>query len=530
MPDRIAIGTITIYDQKDGDSITVTDTSTTAAGVTTVTFSDGTYITVNDGYTPVKGTDYSDGNNVRVEYSINGNDGWVSTQVANTTYLYIRTAVDTNNDGNYVAGESTKFVPELGVEYNNGNPGDPAYLHIKYSNNGTSFTGNSGETLGTYIGTLSDSTQADSSTFGDYTWQKYIGTDGSGSGVQVLYADSDNPADNTVVFEAQGTHTYVYYYEWTGTSPTAIPDDAHEKTFVKFIGTDGTAEGVVPIYSSVEAPTNVNQLSFDIGSRRYVTFFEWTGTSPPSIVADHLNETYIKFVGNNIPEGFRAIPAYSNQGYSTVKYDEDNGWLTLQSDSDTAIGMAYPAFNVETAKYKGIEFKVTFKGTQDRDNGIYIRVYEYDYPLPTGKLAISNSATNSAVQEDTRKGVISSTVEHAPVTVAWQTKTFTYTPSATAKWASIVILNWTGMANDTLYVRSVIGSGSDALANSIYYTNTTEIDGGNIKTGTISASHIDTNTLSSIVADLGTITAGKMQSSDGLFVIDLDNKFIKIEV
>lgn len=48
------------------------------------------------------------------------------------------------------------------------------------------------------------------------------------------------------------------------------------------------------------------------------------------------------------------------------------------------------------------------------------------------------------------------------------------------------------------------------------------IDIAKINTGTI------TN-LSSIKADMGTITAGKMQSSDGLFVIDLDNKTISIE-
>lgn len=54
-----------------------------------------------------------------------------------------------------------------------------------------------------------------------------------------------------------------------------------------------------------------------------------------------------------------------------------------------------------------------------------------------------------------------------------------------------------------------------------------------IADATITLAQIDTaniTSLSSIKADMGTITAGKMQSSDGKFVIDLDNKTISIEV
>jgi hypothetical protein len=54
-----------------------------------------------------------------------------------------------------------------------------------------------------------------------------------------------------------------------------------------------------------------------------------------------------------------------------------------------------------------------------------------------------------------------------------------------------------------------------------------------IKDAAITLAKIDTATitnLSSIKADMGTITAGKMQSNDGKFVIDLDNKTISIEV
>lgn len=49
-----------------------------------------------------------------------------------------------------------------------------------------------------------------------------------------------------------------------------------------------------------------------------------------------------------------------------------------------------------------------------------------------------------------------------------------------------------------------------------------------IAAGEIDASHIDVATLDAISADVGEITAGVLRSSDGDFVIDLDNKTITI--
>lgn len=60
-----------------------------------------------------------------------------------------------------------------------GTPGEPGengktqYLHIKYSDDGETFTANNGEELGAYIGTLVDFNEADSTNFGDYTWKKF---------------------------------------------------------------------------------------------------------------------------------------------------------------------------------------------------------------------------------------------------------------------------------------------------------------------------------------------------------------------
>ena len=64
---------------------------------------------------------------------------------------------------------------------------------------------------------------------------------------------------------------------------------------------------------------------------------------------------------------------------------------------------------------------------------------------------ISNSATNSLAQEDTRR--VGNWKENTAITTDWQTTDFTYTPTSTALWASIVVLNWTGMGSNSLYIR-----------------------------------------------------------------------------
>ena len=68
------------------------------------------------------------------------------------------------------------------------------------------------------------------------------------------------------------------------------------------------------------------------------------------------------------------------------------------------------------------------------------------------------------------------------------------------------------------------------VADNIYTAGTTTIAGGRITTGSIDATAINAVNLSALNSNLGTVTAGKMQSPDGKFVVDLTNKFISISV
>lgn len=67
-----------------------------------------------------------------------------------------------------------------GIPGTNGADGKTSYLHIKYSNDGgKTFTSNSGETVGDYIGQCADFNKDDPTTVGVYTWSKIKGDTGS---------------------------------------------------------------------------------------------------------------------------------------------------------------------------------------------------------------------------------------------------------------------------------------------------------------------------------------------------------------
>lgn len=73
-------------------------------------------------------------------------------------------------------GETAAIEPEAWSESalyeEDGTTGKTTYLHVKFSDDGLSFTGNAGEELGAYIGMYTDFIQADSTLFSDYEWQR----------------------------------------------------------------------------------------------------------------------------------------------------------------------------------------------------------------------------------------------------------------------------------------------------------------------------------------------------------------------
>lgn len=117
-----------------------------------------------------------------VKYSANSN-GNPMTDTPNT---YIGTAVTTSPTApiSYTSYTWARLEGaqgergEQGIPGTDGENGQTSYLHIKYSDDGSSFTANNGETPGAWIGQYVDFTEADSTVFSKYKWSKIKGDKG----------------------------------------------------------------------------------------------------------------------------------------------------------------------------------------------------------------------------------------------------------------------------------------------------------------------------------------------------------------
>jgi len=157
---------------------------------------------------------------------------------------------------------------------------------------------------------------------------------------------------------------------------------------------------------------------------------------------------------------YDAIPAYGSSNYNIISWDTTEHALKMVNTEDSTIGVAYPAFRVDTSS----EYKLTmhYKGSAAETGGLWIAIMEYDDELPSGKTHISHNASSSppVVQEDTR--FIQWKTDSA-IPTDWTTSTYTYTPTSTAKFASVVVLRWnTADASTALFLKDLLVQPSGA--------------------------------------------------------------------
>ena len=116
-----------------------------------------------------------------IRYSQNANGNPMTESAVNALYMGVCVTTSATAPSSYTEYQWSKIKGdkgEQGIQGLNGEDGQSSYLHVKYSDNGTSFTANNGETPGKYIGTYVDFNQADSTIFSDYTWVKIEGPQG----------------------------------------------------------------------------------------------------------------------------------------------------------------------------------------------------------------------------------------------------------------------------------------------------------------------------------------------------------------
>ncbi len=109
-----------------------------------------------------------------VRYSANANGNpMTNAPTTATKYMGVASTTSSTAPTSYSSYTWTLIKGSDGSQGSQGLPGadgKSSYLHIKYSDDGTTFTANNGETVGRYRGELVDNNPTDSTTFSAYTW------------------------------------------------------------------------------------------------------------------------------------------------------------------------------------------------------------------------------------------------------------------------------------------------------------------------------------------------------------------------
>lgn len=168
------------------------------------------------------------------------------TEVPNTyigTYVDF-TAADSADPAKYTWSRFQGIQGEKGTQGipgTNGVNGRTSYLHIKYSNDGgKTFTGNSGEDSGTYIGTCVDYTQNDPTNVSAYSWAKIKGETGAKGDKGDTGASGKGVKSTAVTYQASSSGTTIPTGVWSATPPATSADKPYFWTRTIITYTDNT--------------------------------------------------------------------------------------------------------------------------------------------------------------------------------------------------------------------------------------------------------------------------------------------------
>ena len=323
------------------------------------------------------------------------------TEVPNTyigTYVDF-TEMDSNDPGKYTWYRLQGVQGEKGTQGlpgKDGSNGKTTYLHIKYSNDGgKTFTANSGETPGDYVGTCTDFNQTDPTTVGSYIWAKIKGEQGP-QGLRGLQGEKGDQG-------IQG------------------PKGAD--------GKDGKTTYFHIKYSAVSNPTSASQMT-ETPSKYIGTYVDFTQTDSD----DPKKYSWQQLEGSQGPQGKQGISgtngADGKTSYLHIKYSNDGG-KTFTGNSGEDIG-AYIGTCVDYAK----------------DDPTSVGMYKW--------AKIKGEAGAKGDKGDTGKGVKSTSVAYQVSTSGTTVPTGTWSgsvPSASAGqylWTRTII-TYTDNTTSTIY-------------------------------------------------------------------------------
>lgn len=457
-----------------------------------------------------------DGKDGKTQYThiayANSADGRTDFSVSDSNREYIGMYVDfTQND----SADPTKYAWSKikGTDGAIGTPGKPGadgktpYLHIAYANSADGKTGFS-TTDGTnklYIGQYTDYTQADSTDATKYTWTKIKGEQGERGpqGVPGLQG-IQGPKGEQGIQGPQGN-----------TGATGPQGPAGQSTYFHIK------------YSSVANPTLSSQMT--------ETPSTYIGTYVDSAQADSTDPkkyTWSRFQGLQGPQGTQGIPGTNGTNgktsYLHIKYSNDGGkTFTGNSGEDvgTYIGTCVDYNQSDPASVRSYKWaKIKGENGQDGQDGA------------DGQDGVGiKSITKYYLASERSTGITVSSL-------GWTTTMQTMTEAKKYLWSYEIIAYTNGTSAKTTPV--IIGvhgqNGEDGTSGIIVSPTPPENpkvgqlwqtasgepikrwDGSRWVLHYVSVENLDVQTLSAIVANLGTVTAGLIKSKGGHFYINVD--------
>ncbi len=302
-----------------------------------------------------------------------------------------------------------------------GEDGLSTYVHIKYSNDGTSFTNNNGEDIGTWIGMYVDNTETDSLKFSDYKWKKMEGIDAkllslSANRQTIAFNNDNTPKDSTAIILTANQQNFSDILTWTTVPNVTLEGSGNNRTLdvSNFIdnnqilitvsgggltdtitivkisdgqrGADGTSVKILGSYDTVEQLNQAHPNGNENGDGYTVDkdLWVWNGT-------EFTNVGQIK--GNDGVNGVDGRDGDS--AYLHIKYSNDEGrTFTSNNGEDVGDYMGVYTDNIQTDSLNPLDYTWSLTKGNDGWDAYTVLLTNESHTFAGDKNgALSNSTT-----------------------------------------------------------------------------------------------------------------------------------------
>lgn len=315
------------------------------------------------------GEDGQDGISPKVSLSKSGDTTTIS--IVDATGTHTQTVKDGTNGTPGAAGKD----------------GKTSYFHVKYSNDGgKTFTANSGEDTGIYMGSYTDYTEADSTDVKKYNWVKVKGDKGDtgqkgkdGTSIKITSKSVTYQTSTSGTTAPTGTWSTTVptvnngQYLWTKTTVQYSDGNKTEAYSVSYKGTNGT-NGTSVTVSKTEVTYQVSTSGTNAPTGT------WSTTMPSCDQGQYLwTKTYVKYSDGKDTTSYSV--SYKGVDGADGQDGDSFAWNMLSHSSmiGEKIVCQYiePCNSVTTYQYTDEGYHIVTPSSGNANNGIAIRFDNY---------------------------------------------------------------------------------------------------------------------------------------------------------